>query len=298
MYPTITIFTPTYNRIYILDKCYYSLKNQTFKEFTWLIIDDGSTDNTEKVVSEWIKEGDLKIVYYKKENGGKNSAHNLGVKIAETELFTCVDSDDYITSTAIEDILKTWEMKKNDDIGGIVALKGENEKEPLYTYIPNNLQKTTLFDLYNKYGFKGDTMLIYRTEILKKHLFPEIEGEKFIPEAYLYDKIDQNYKLLPINKVIYICNYLEDGYTKNYKKIIVQNPKGYALFYLERMKISKTIYLKFRSATLYIVGKLLSKNFSFMKETPFKLLTAIAVPGAMFVYIVKYRCGKMISKQP
>ena len=293
MKPTITIFTPTFNRGYILNKCYDSLKEQTYKEFIWVIVDDGSIDNTENLVNEWVNEGVINIRYYKKLNGGKSSAHNLGVLKADTELFVCVDSDDFITSNAIEEIISFWERERNNRYSGIVALKGHEENKPLKSHIPANLKKSTLFDLYNKYGFKGDTMLIYRTEILKKHLFPDIKGEKFVPDAFIYDQIDCSYDLLMLNKVLYICEYLQDGYTRNFKKIIVENPKGYSLFYQQRMKISPTFYLKFRSATLYVLGNILAKNIKFIHNSSHKLITLMAIPAAILVYIFKYRCGRV-----
>jgi len=290
---TITIFTPTYNRAYILKRCYESLKKQTHKKFTWLIVDDGSSDDTEEIINEWMREEKINIKYYKKSNGGKSSAHNLGVKKTETELFVCVDSDDYITDNAIEEILKFWNNCKDNSIAGIVALKGHNSNKPLKTYMPVDKKKLKLFNLYNKHGFQGDAMLIYKTAILKKNLFPEIDGEKFVPEAYVYDQIDRNYDLILLNKVLYICDYLDDGYTKNFKKVIVQNPKGYAKFYAQRMEICDTFYLKFRSATLYVLGNLIAKNRNFIKCSPKKLLTIIAIPSAITIFIFKYRFGKI-----
>lgn len=290
MYKSITVFTPTYNRAYILERCYLSLKNQTYKDFTWLIVDDGSTDETEKIINKWKNEANIKIIYYKKNNGGKSSAHNLGVKKTETDLFVCVDSDDYLVETAIEKILKLWnEYGNNSSISGIVALKGHNANEPMKSYMPNNIKQAKLFHLYFKYGFKGETMLVYKTEILKQYMFPKIDGEKFVPEAYIYDKIDKSYDLILMNEVLYVCDYLEDGYSKNVKKIISENPKGYALFYRDRLEISDTFYMNFRSATLYIVGKLIAGEKDFIKKSPKKQFTFFAFPAAFFVYIFKYK---------
>ena len=106
---TLTIFTPTYNRADILNKAYKSLKRQTNKDFIWLVVDDGSIDNTEDVVKGWIDENIIEIKYIKKENGGKHTAYNVAVENTSTELIMiALDSDDYLSDDAVEIILDTW----------------------------------------------------------------------------------------------------------------------------------------------------------------------------------------------
>lgn len=293
MKPVLTVFTPTYNRAYTLHKCYESLKKQTCKQFIWLIVDDGSTDNTKELVEEWIDEGQVTIQYYQKSNGGKSSAHNMGVELTNTELFVCVDSDDYLINYAVEKVVEYWNKNKDNNAAGIVALKGHEKGKPIRTHIPKGVMRSTLYELYNKHNFKGDTMLIYRAQILKKHLFPNIKGEKFVPEAYVYDQIDSSYDLLLLNEVLYICEYLEDGYTHNFKKIIIQNPKGYAMYYAQRMLLCHNFYMIYRSAALYVLGNLLARNFRFLQNAPFKFMTLIAFPAGVLIYIFKYRCGKL-----
>ena len=123
----VTVFTPAYNRAYTLGRLYESLLKQTDKRFCWLIVDDGSTDQTEELVSNWIKENRIDIEYYKQENQGKPAAHNTGVELTKTELFTCVDSDDYLTDNAVGEILNAWERKTDGCIGilGYIERKGE-----------------------------------------------------------------------------------------------------------------------------------------------------------------------------
>src|SRR5665647_1656547 len=110
---TLTIFTPSYNRGYILGQLYHSLLEQTCMDFEWVIVDDGSTDNTKDLVQAWTNEGKLTIRYIYQKNGGKMRAHNTGVLYATTELFLCVDSDDYLVETAVEEILLCWEAHRN-----------------------------------------------------------------------------------------------------------------------------------------------------------------------------------------
>ena len=98
----ITVFTPTYNRAYIIKNLFNSLKNQTFQNFEWIIVDDGSTDNTEEVVKEWLNESlFFKIKYHKQKNGGKHTAINKGLELASGDVFFIIDSDDYITNDAL-----------------------------------------------------------------------------------------------------------------------------------------------------------------------------------------------------
>ena len=188
----ITIFTPTYNRKSTLPRLYQSLCRQTVSDFYWLLIDDGSTDNTGELVKGWQLEDKIQIVYFYQENSGKASAHNAAVKYTNTELFLCVDSDDYLVDNAIKRILEYWERDKN--YTGILALKGNRDGLPV-TKWRSPMKCSTLLDATRLYGLKGDTMLVFRTELLKKYFFPVFPKERFVPESYLYDQIDLEGKL-------------------------------------------------------------------------------------------------------
>ena len=176
----LTIFTPTYNREKYLKRLYTSLINQSNRNFKWIIVDDGSKDNTEYIVNEFINEKKLDIIYKKQSNSGKHIAHNKGVELTETELFFCVDSDDYLPENSVELILNTWNSRdpKKKCIG-IVALRGYFDGNIMENAMPQGIKYSTLSDLYNIYGKKGETALIYKTEYLKINLFPKFENEKF-----------------------------------------------------------------------------------------------------------------------
>ncbi len=241
----LTVFTPTFNRAYILPKLYNSLKSQSVKEFFWLIVDDGSNDNTAEIVNEWQKEGIIDITYIRQENGGKMSAHNNGVLNAKTELFVCVDSDDFLVETAVQDIVEFWESQEvKSNISGIVAYKGSNENLPIGNEFPLGITSSTLSGLYEK-GFSGDTTLVFRTEILKEHLFPIIGKEKFITEAFVYDQIDRANELLLLSKVLTVCEYRDDGLTNNYEKVLRTNPCGYSAFMIQKGNFAVGIKAKF-----------------------------------------------------
>lgn len=285
----ITIFTPTYNRGYILERLYNSLKNQTSKDFEWIIVDDGSTDDTTSIINNWKKENEILIRYYKQENQGKPIAHNLGVEKANGELFLCVDSDDWLKSNAIEIILNFWRENEKDEIIGIVSPRIDKKDNYIGKSLSKNVKEATLFDFYDKYGLKGDTMLIYDTSIIKKYKFPKINGEKFIPEAYLYDKLDQEGKMIFLDKKLYICEYLQDGYSNNAKKIIKQNPNGYIIYAENRMNVAKSIKQKYKAAAQYVLGKwLANKKIKLLREKN-KFIKLLAIPAAYIIYLKYYK---------
>lgn len=235
----LTIFTPTYNRAYTLPKLYGSLCRQSNKDFKWLIVDDGSTDNTEIIVSAWQSDNKVDITYVKQPNGGKMCAHNHGVELCDTEFFFCVDSDDFITDNAVEIIYKNLHKCKGDAIGGLVAYRfiGHEAAYRVLTHFPIQ-GYSTLTDLYNN-GFKGDTSLVFKTEVLRRYPFPIIKGEKFITEAYVYSQIDKNYKLYLVDEGLTYCEYMPDGYTSNDLMLRLKYPMGWCLFYLQKLEDEK-----------------------------------------------------------
>lgn len=267
----LTIFTPTYNRAYTLSKLYNSLCNQTCSDFEWLVVDDGSVDGTESLLNLWIKEKLIKIRYVRQENAGKMSAHNVGVCLCETELFLCVDSDDWILPDSVEIILERWNsVKGRADLCGMVAYRYFKKKNG--TFQPKacfpSVDYSSLHALYQS-GFRGDTSLIFRTEVLRRYLFPTIE--KFITEAYVYDQIDQKYVYFVLNKPIIICEYQEDGYTRNSLSLQKNYPIGWAMyygqyynFYAKKMKDR----VKYAALCMYFSG-MAKKNYKKYITPPF-----------------------------
>ncbi|MFJ8524753.1 glycosyltransferase family 2 protein [Bacillus cereus] len=282
----LTIFTPTYNRAYILPSCYESLRRQTCMDFEWVIVDDGSTDDTRSLVEEWITEGCIKIKYIYQENGGKHRAHNKGINSSEGELFLCLDSDDILVERAVEIVIE-----KSRYIGenvGMIALKGFKSGPVVGTSMPKNVKNTSMFDLYHKYGFRGDSLPIFKTEILKTYLYPEIEGEKFITEAVIYNRISALHELILVDEIIYKCDYLPDGYTRNIRKIIQGNPQGYILYYKEIMLMSCGIKEQIKSIINYIALSLHAKNNKIIEQSPRKIITAALFPLGYIYYYARY----------
>ena len=265
-----TIFTPTFNRKELLEKLYKSLQKQSFKDFEWLIVDDGSADGTKEKVEEFLSEKKLDIKYYFKENGGKQRAYNFATDKANGELFICLDSDDEYVENGLETILKYWKKyEKNSDIAGMGYLSTYPDGEVIGSGFPEKEMISTQFDIYNKYRVKGDKGLMFRTEIIKKYKFPVFDDEKFITEAVVYNRICEKYKMVYVNEKIEIKEYQEDGLTAKYNNLLLRNPKGQALYHNEinsqnlsfKQKIlNNAVYYKFCRAAGYKFGKIFKEN--------------------------------------
>jgi len=282
----LTIFTPTYNRAYILPKLYESLCKEPTDDFIWLIVDDGSSDNTHDIVDKWQKEGRIEIVYHKQQNGGKMRAHNKGVELCSTPLFFCIDSDDQIAEGAVEKIKKiSYLLKEDNSLSGIVAKRFIVNR--LSSNNLPNLQRSTLHDIY-KIGFKGDTSLVFKTSVLREYAFPEIEGEKFVTEAYVYNQIDQKYELLIMNEYLMRCEYQEDGYTVNANSLYLKYPKGWAMYYAQYYNYyANTMRDKIKYMAYYIsMCKLAKMSFmDILKKSPSFMICLASFPvGIRFFY--------------
>lgn len=283
----ITVFTPTYNRKELLKRCYISLKQQSDKNFEWLIVDDGSTDNTQKFVEQIKKEDIFNIKYIYQENGGKHRAYNTAVKQCNNEYFFILDSDDILTKDCIEVLnKKVFEIASTKNISGIIGNKQYiNNKEIIGTPMPN-IRFTTGLELYQKYKFKGDTLRLYKTSVLKDFLFPEIEKEKFISENVVFDRIDEKYKLMVIKEVLYQVEYQENGYTNKANRIKKENPIGYSLSLKSAAETAVVFKKKINWTILYIIWcrKMKIQGFGNYKN---KLLYIILLPLTFILDIIK-----------
>ena len=282
---TLTVFTPSYNRTYTLHKCYESLLRQTSKDFIWLIIDDGSSDNTKELVDSWINENKIKINYIYQENQGMHGAHNTAYKNIKTELNVCIDSDDYMPDDAVEKIISFWNKNKRSDLAGIMALDAYTDGKVIVDKFPSELKESTYFDIYNKYGLKGDKKLIFRSELTTQYPYPIFEGEKYVSLAYKYAKLDSKYKLALMNEVVCNVEYMEDGSSLNMLKQYRRNPKGFAFIRIDNMKNPKASFkFKFKECIHYVSSSFISKNKNYLKETPCKILTVLAIPAGYILY--------------
>lgn len=228
----ITVFTPIYNRVDIISRLYKSLIRQSSFDFEWIIVDDGSTDSIEILVKQWIDSNPpFHIQFIRQKNSGKHSAINQGVQVARGDAFFIVDSDDYLVDNAIR-LIGDWWKDISDDLtfAGVAGLKAEENME----IIGGKPEFDSYVDATNlerkKYGLEGDKAEVYKTEVLMKHPFPIIEGENFLTENIVWDKIAyEGYKIRWYNQVIYLCEYREDGLTHQGRDIFIKNPIGWGL---------------------------------------------------------------------
>lgn len=286
----LTIFTPAYNRAHTIDRTYKSLLGQSNKNFIWLIVDDGSTDNTRDLVESWQKnDNGFEIRYIYKENGGMHTAHNTAYENIDTELNTCIDSDDYLADEAVEKILSFWNKYGSDKYAGIIGLDADFDNNVIGKGFPDGLTETTL-DGYYKAGGSGDKKMVYRTEVMNKYPpYPEFEDEKFVALGYKYLLCDQDYKLLVLNEILVNVEYQTDGSTKNMFSQYRKNPKGFQFSRLERMKYETGISL-FRVCIHYISCSMFSKDKRFLKKSPKKLATLLAIPfGILLNLLIRYK---------
>ena len=287
----LSILTATYNRANYLPKLYESIKENLKYKITpeWIIVDDGSTDDTKNIVEEFIKENRIIIKYMYQKNSGKMSGINEAVKMATGDLIVDCDSDDYFSDNGFEIIEKNAEkLLKDEELYGMAFLKKEENGKISGKEFSQKEYKTTMFDLYFKEDIGGEKIIVYNSKIRKMYSHQLEHNEKFITEARMYHKMDEKYKLLAINEVVEIGSYIEDGYTKNINKTFKENPYGYYMYFKELMqknmkdvKFSKRLY----AIKHYILFGYLTKNrfnVNLIKDRLNKLLYIILYfPGIM-----------------
>ena len=293
---TLTIFTPAYNRAHTIGRTYESLCRQTCKDFEWLVIDDGSTDNTKELVKSWIKENKIPIRYIYQENQGMHGAHNTAYRNITTELNTCIDSDDYMPDDAVEQIVNFWKEKGDERYAGIVGLDFNVQGKIIGTTFPKDCCKTTLFGFYER-GGKGDKKQVYRTDVIKSYPeYPIFTGEKYVSLGYKYLLIDQDYELLVLNKPLVIVDYQEGGSSMNMFHQYWNNPKGFAFIRKVEMKLTKSWKRKIMSHIHYISSSLIARDKSFIKKSPNPILTICTFPIGLFLYFYIKRKVKLDIK--
>jgi|WetSurSiteA1Bulk_404760.scaffolds.fasta_scaffold00026_26 glycosyltransferase involved in cell wall biosynthesis len=233
-YPYFTVLTPTYNRAHTLHRVYDSLLAQTFQDFEWLIVDDGSTDDTETLVLSWIREKYLDIRYVKKNNGGKHTAINIGVAEAKGEMIVIIDSDDQCETFMLEKFKYYWDsipISERAEFAGVVSLARHFDGQIVGNCFPLNIMDGAIYDVSDRYH--GDKLNLIRTDIMKLFPFPVFEGEKFIAEGLIWSRISQTYKFRHINEILMLVDYQHDGLSANSLNCRLQSPLGTLLYYKE-----------------------------------------------------------------
>lgn len=281
----ITVFTPAYNRGYIIHRLYESLCRQTYRDFEWLIVDDGSTDDTGSIVEKFVCESKISIRYIHQENGGKHRAINRGVREALGELFFIVDSDDYLADNALERVAYHYGNVKDVSlfcgVSGVRARAGSGEKiggEEDWRV----LDATFADARWGRFTVKGDLAEIYKTDVLRAFPFPEIPGEKFCPEMLIWYQISRHYKLRFFYEKIYFCEYRADGLSAKIKKLCRENPKGTALSHLEKFRNRLALRQKIKAAIQFWRYRFIARCPFFESAKEIGLIgTLFVVPGWM-----------------
>ena len=290
----LTVFTPAYNRAHTLHRTYESLLRQDCKDFVWLVIDDGSTDNTAELVSQWQKKDNgFEIIYIYKENGGMHTAHNTAYENINTELNVCIDSDDMLADGAISSIVKLWKNSDHKKYAGIIGLDADMSNGNIIgTSFPEYMNETTLQGFYDN-GGSGDKKLVYRTDIMKTlPPYPVFPGEKYVSLGWKYQLCDQEYKLKTTNTVLCNVEYQPDGSSMNMLRQYLKNPNGFAFVRKENMKYINSTKRNFIDCIHYVSSSIIAGNRHFISESPKKLLTILAIPfGLLLTVYIKCKVG-------
>lgn len=292
--PILTIFTPAYNRAHTLPRTYESLLRQDCKDFVWLVVDDGSTDETAALVKRWQQsDSGFEIRYLYKENGGMHTAHNTAYENMDTELNVCIDSDDTLADGAVRCILDLWATVDHRKYAGIIGLDADmNTGKVIGTSFPENMKETTLAGFYDACG-SGDKKLVYRTDIMKAlPPYPVFEREKYVSLGWKYQLCDQQYSLVTTNTVLCNVEYQADGSSKNMFRQYLRNPKGFAFIRKENMKYIHDFRRNVIDAIHYCSSSQLAHNKKYIQESPKPLLTLLCTPAGWLLtaYIKKKAC--------
>ena len=291
--PTLTVFTPTYNRAHTLPRTYESLKMQDCKDFVWLIIDDGSTDQTNVLVKQWIEQDNgFEIRYIYKKNGGMHTAHNVAYENIETEINVCIDSDDCMARGAVRKIIEKWAAIRNQGYAGIIGLDADMNGKIIGKGFRKGVSETTLSGYYAS-GGKGDKKLVYCTEIIKSYTpYPVFKGERYIALAYKYRLIDQDYKLAVLNSVLCNVEYQQDGSSATMWLQYLRSPKGFACWRKLCLKYPESFSRLIIDCIHYTAESIIAHNRNYIIESPRPCLTLLTlVPGLVLAYTIRHRAG-------
>ena len=267
----ISIFTPTYNRAHLLPKLYESLYRQTYRDFEWIIVDDGSKDGTKEVVNSQfiIHNSKFPVRYFYQENGGKHRAINRGVKEAQGELFFIADSDDWLPENALTIVAEEYAKIKDDStVAGVAGLDYYDKGGVVGSGLPKDTIDCNAIDIRLKHHVTGDLKEVFRTSVLREFTFPEIEGERFCPEQLVWFRIAQKYKLHYFNRPIYIAAYQEQGITAGIVKVRMNSPIASMMCYQELNGYDVPLPQKIKAAINYWRFRLCSKGHKHIPHLP------------------------------
>lgn len=284
-----TVFTPAYNRAHTLPRVFESLCAQTFRNFEWLLVDDGSTDVTRQLVEDFKAKAAFPIRYVFQSNLGKHVAFNRAVAEARGELFLTLDSDDACTPQALERLRFHWDAipeKERNNFSAVTALCADQNGKVVGLLFPRDITDSNSIDIYTGHRAFGDKWGFQRTSILREFPFPEITGEKFIPEGIVWNRIALKYKTRFVNEVLKTCHYLADGLSATSSAIRARNPLGATLYYQEHSSLAVPFLCKMRSLINYGRFSLHAgiPPVRIVFGSPYSILTIALMPASFILF--------------
>lgn len=293
--PFLTVFTPAYNRAHTIGRTYASLCRQSCKDFIWLIVDDGSSDQTGTLVRQWqAADNGFEIRYIYKENGGMHTAHNTAYEQIDTELNVCIDSDDCLADGAVDKIRSAWELVKGKGYAGLIGLDADFQGRLIGAGFPESIKETTLSGYYAA-GGSGDKKLVYRTDVIRHYPpYPTFPGERYVALGYKYFLIDQDYKLFVIDDVLCNVEYQADGSSNTMWQQYLKNPQGFAFWRTVQATYPDSFTALIKTTIHYCSSRHIAKaQGRSVPPYPHKRLAALCtLPGILLSAYISHKCKK------
>jgi glycosyltransferase involved in cell wall biosynthesis len=229
-----TVFTPTYNRGHTLHRVYESLCAQTFRDFEWLIVDDGSTDNTGALVRDWMSQASFPIRYLRQENAGKHVAFNRGALEARGRLFLNLDSDDSCVPEALERFKFHWDAipaSQRSSFCGVTALCKRPDGTPVGQGFPRDVVDCSSLDINFRHGCYWEKWGFICTDVLRQYPFPVFGKENHANMSFIYNRMGLHFKTRFVNE--FLRTYYTTAGSLSGPSVRIRNPRGAAAYYRE-----------------------------------------------------------------
>lgn len=294
MSKTLTVFTPAYNRAHTIHRTYESLLRQTCQDFEWLVIDDGSTDNTRELVNNWKKDNVIPIRYAYKENGGLHTAYNKAIELMDSELCVCIDSDDWMPDDAVEKILNCWHERGSEEYAGIVGLDYIDDKTSIGGLFPN-IEHCHYYDLDFKYHHYGDDKIVIRVDLFKQVApQPTYNEEKNFNPQFMISKIDLKYEWLIVNENLCFVDYQPDGMANGIFRQYLNSPNSFAALRIQNLGFPNSPFIyKIKQYVHLCSCAFIAKKISWLNKAPNPVLSYLFIPlGYILSLYIRYRVNK------
>lgn len=285
--PFFTVFTPTYNRAHTLPRVYECLCAQTFNNFEWLIVDDGSTDNTFEIIKNWINLQKIEVRYLRQDNAGKHVAFNRGVESAKGELFVPLDSDDTCIPQALERFYERWHAIPDSirsTFSGITCLCRDENGNIVGGPLPNDIIDGRFYDVLSKLNRTGEMWGFHRTTVLREYPFPIFPGEKFVPEGLVWNRIAGKYNMRFINEPLRHYYASNDSLSQKMVRIRAESPIATITYYNELLDLHLAPRVRFKVAIniwrFSVLAKQIRPSIASARKSPIILMVAF-IPGVV-----------------